>query len=232
LAFTASVNPANYTIYYSYTPNNNYGGQTAQLSIQNGLISTDTFSNGVLLGWLVYPGNSVALNSSMFISAPRLKLTENEAKIKGNFIVSYSPLSTKWLQISLTGPQPVVTDLWDGANFTNYTQLVNNSGSLSTATYGFPFTVPYEGLGQVQVECSTQSGSILTVTLLRRNGQEINPSTNNFFTNSGMTKQILSIPQGILLPNEDVVLKLKFQIQPTYSVIVRSLGISSYTEPF
>lgn len=232
LPFTASVNSANYTIYYSYTPNNNYGGQTAQLSLQNGLIAPSNFSNGVLLGWLVYPGGSIQLNGSMFISAPRLKLTEPVVKVQGNFLMSYPPFSSKLIQSSLVGPQPSISDLWDGTNNLPYSQWINPSGSLSTSIYNLPFNVPYEGLGQIQIECQTQTGSMLTATILRRSGQVIVPTPINFFTNTAMQKQILSIPQGILNANEDVVLQLRFEIQPTYSIIVRSIGLSCYTEPF
>ena len=232
LPFTASVNSANYTIYYSYTPNNNYGGQTAVLSLQNGLIAPENFSNGVLLGWLIYPGGSQQLNGSMFISAPRLKLTENIAKVQGNFIMHYPPFTSRLVQSSLVGPQPTLTDLWDGSHNLPYSQWINPSGSVSTSFYNLPFNVPYEGLGQIQVECQTQTGSMLTCTILRRSGQIIVPTPINFFTNTAMQKQILSIPQGILSPNEDVVFQMRIEIQPTYSIIIRSIGLSSYTEPF
>jgi hypothetical protein len=232
IPFTASVNSANYTIYYSYTPNNNYGGQTGQLSIQKGLIAPENFSNGVLLGWLVYPGGSVQLNGSMFISAPRLKLTEDVVKTQGNFLMHYPPFSSKLVQSYLSGPQPTLSDLWDGTNNLPYSQWINPSGSVSTSIYNLPFSVPYQGLGQIQIECQTQTGSMLTVNILRRNGQVIAPTPINFFTNTAMQKQTLSIPQGVLGANEDLVLQMRFEIQPTYSIIIRSIGLSCYTEPF
>ena len=230
--FTQSINPANYTIYYSYAPSLNFGGNPAVLNIQIGLIDPANFSNGVILGWLLYPGSSAPLNTSMFVSAPRLKLTEPSQKVINNFITDYPPFVPKLTLASVAGPSLTVTDSYDGANFCPITTFTNAAGSLSTSVYLLPFKVPLYGLGQVLLELSTQTGALLTVTILRRDGSEVTPNGVNYYTNSTMFKNVLSIPQGILSPNEDVCLKLQMAIQPTFNVVVRSLGISSYTEPF
>ena len=228
---TLTINPINYTVYYSYTPSTNFGGNPAVLTVQTGLIAPENFSNGVLLGWLQYSGSSQPLNASMFISAPRLQLSVPEAKLKNNYTMIYAPFTQKWGLATVSGPALSVSEIYDVSTHTLMTTLTNAGGAVSNSIYLIPFKVPYTNLGKVLIELSAQAGANVTVSILKRDGTEINPQNTNFFTNLAMSKQVLSIP-NLLTPNEDVCLKLKVDVQPTFGVTIKSIGFSSYTEPF
>jgi len=58
-----SYNSADYTIYYEHIDEDIIGGVAATLKIVFGLL--DSVTNGVVLGWVVYPGGSVPVTNSM-----------------------------------------------------------------------------------------------------------------------------------------------------------------------
>jgi hypothetical protein len=58
-----TFNSANYTVYYEHVDEDLIGGVAAILRVAAGLLRA--VSNGVVLGWVVYPGGSVPLANSM-----------------------------------------------------------------------------------------------------------------------------------------------------------------------
>jgi hypothetical protein len=58
---------ANYTIYYEHIDADQIGGAAATLRTVGGLQTS--VSNGVVLGWVVYPGGAVPLDNTMVFSA-------------------------------------------------------------------------------------------------------------------------------------------------------------------
>jgi hypothetical protein len=234
---TLSVAPANYTVYYSYVNSNNFGGNPANLTVQTGLIPAVGFKNGVILGWIQYPGGSVALDpNSMFVSAPRLQLAADPAKLPNNFEKSFAPFSPKWSQVSFTGPLPTITDFYDPTYKSIITKVTNSGITLSSTTYVVPIQVPRLGLGEIEVELQTDAPSSVTVTVVDSQGNQIvpiGPSLLNEFTNTPMQMQVLRVPFAAgLTPNSEAFIQFVIQIQPSYSVRFKSIGTSSYTDPF
>lgn len=234
LLLNLTVSPANYTVLYSYTPTNNFGGNPAVLSLQSGLINPEDFENGVILGWIKYPGNSVQLDpSSMFISAPRFRLGESIQKSSSEYEMFYAPFSPKWSLYSVSGPSLNTIEAWDSGYKAPITRVSNAGGAISRSKYLVPFRVPYYGLGKVQVEIQADGGSNVTVDLMDSLGNIITPPEVNFFTNCPMTKRVLSIPYSAgFTTNSEAFIMISFDIQPTFSARIKSLGVSSYTEPF
>lgn len=73
ITISTSFNSANYTLYYEHLDEDNIGGIAASLKTAGGLLQT--VDNGVILGWVVYPGGSVPLDSSMLYSNFRGQVT-------------------------------------------------------------------------------------------------------------------------------------------------------------
>ena len=236
-----TVAPSNFTVYYSYLPNNTFGGNPAVLVIQPGLIPAYTFEqgqrinflNGVVLGWIQYPGGSVALNTSMFSSAPRLGITQSQTQMKNAFETFYSPFSPRWTQLSLVGPAPTVTETYDIPLKAPITTLKNDGGTQSTVKYLVPFRVPNEGVGQIEVYAQADSGTLLSIYAVDSFGHQITPTNFDTFTNTAMVRQVLIIPPtDTLAANSEMFVEINITMNPTFSAKIKSVGISSYTDPF
>lgn len=233
LTFNLTVAPANFTVYYSYITTKNFGGNPAVLTVQPGLINPENFTNGVILGWVKYPGGSIPLNTSMFISGPRFRLSKPTNFRSDEYDTQYAPLSNKWTQYSVTGPSPSISEYWDVDYKSPITKISNPGTLLSRSKYVLPFRVPYSGVGKVQIELQSDSGSNATINILDKKGNIITPPEMNFFTNFEMERHTLTVPSSPdLTPNSEAFILLSFDIQPTFSVRLKSVGISSYVEPF
>ena len=69
--------------------------------------------------------------------------------------------------------------------------------------------------------------------MVDKSGNQITPIVTNFFTNSAMAKQVLPLPGGNgLTPGDEMFIQLACTIQPSNAVRIKSMGVSSYTEPF
>jgi hypothetical protein len=129
IPFSPTLSAGNFTLYYSYIPSNNFGGNPAVLVLQPGLFPADNFINGVVLGWLKYPGGSVQVNpETMYIPAPRIRLSISPLKRKNEFQTLYSPLSTRWTQYQLVGgPASKTATTTTGSN----TIIVSSNAGIS-----------------------------------------------------------------------------------------------------
>jgi len=232
--FALTVAPANYTVYYQYLPTNNFGGNPATLVVQPGLVPAEGFINGVVIGWIIYPGSSVPLDAvKMFLSAPRLRLARDPELDPSTFLTQYAPFTGRWTQLSLTGPAPVVTESYNATYKAPITKVINGGGTVTQVSYIMPFSVPRLGLGQIALRIQTDAGTLATLTVLDSQGNILTPNGMNFFTNTAMGSHILTMPGGNgLLPNSEMFLHLALKINPTFSASIQAMGISSYTDPF
>jgi len=77
------------------------------------------------------------------------------------------------------------------------------------------------------------SGALATITVVDVNGNTILPTVSNSFTNIAMINQVMPLPLNTgLIPGDEVFIKLAFSIQPANAVRIKSMGITSYNEPF
>lgn len=233
LQFVQTVQPANYTVYYSYTPSQNFGGNPAVLTVAPGLIPSSSFQNGVLLGWIKYPGASVPLSSSMFVSAKRIKLDESPEQQSNVFTTRYAPFSFSLTRTAVSGPFPVFSETYDGSTFSPRTILQNTGGSLSNCTYILPFQISPFGLGKITISVAVSAQASLTVNIQKTDGTVIAPIETNFYTNQPMDDFILSFDQANnFTPGEVCYIQFVMAIQPGNSVTFKALGTSADTEPF
>lgn len=221
----------NFTILYLFTPTNTLGGTPATLTYQLGLVDPDTFVGGLVLGWIIHSGGST-LNPSEFIPGRQLKLTIPKEKQKNNFIVSFAPFSTKWALVS--GVSLSVTEGWNNTYGAIITQLTNTTGSLQAVTYYYPLLVPSTGLGQLLVECEVPNIANLSVAFIDTSGASYAPTDNSWtFIASSMSQKILKVPQSLALASGGMAfISLTMNLQPGAVVKFKTIGFSSYTEPF
>lgn len=235
MPFTLTVSPQNFTVFYQYIPTKNFGGNPATLTLQPGLIPAEGFVNGVVIGWIKYPGSSVALDpDTMFIQANSFRLEKPIDKLSDEYTMVYGPFDSKWTQLSTSGPVSTVSSAYDVTYKGPVTKIENATLlPLAQSSWLIPFRVPHYGVGKVGIELQVDSGAIATITVLDKLGNEIVPAAQNFFTNSPMAFQVLPIPANVgLETNDEMFVKLAFSIQPSFAIRIKAVGISSYTDPF
>jgi hypothetical protein len=233
LPFTQTVQPGNFTIYYQYQQSQVFGGTSAQIQMQSGLIPEDLFSNGVILGWLQYPGGSAALATSMFVSAKRYRLDQPAEKNQGVFLTRYAPFSTSLTLTGATGSFPVVTEAYSGSLFAPVTTIQNTGAIVSNAAYIYPFQIQPYGLGKILVEFSITASASCTINLMRSDGTVVSPIESNFFINQSMQVVELSFAQSNnFVPGNVAYIQFVLAMQPANSMTIKSIGNSAYTEPF
>lgn len=233
LPFTPSVQPGNYTLYYRYVPSQNFGGNPATLDIQSGLIPEDLFSNGVLLGWLKYPGGSVPLSNSMFVSAKRIKIDSPPLMREGVYESRYAPFSYFLTRTFNSGPFLTLTEAYDGSLKSPVTNIQNTGGAVNNTNLIYPFQISPYGLGKIAVEFAITSAASVMISLLKADGSQVNPIETNFFINTSMDRVELSFDQSNnFIPNEVAYVQFELAINPANTFTIKSIGHSAYTEPF
>lgn len=66
--FDTTVSPQNYTLVYVHNDELISGGAPAVLTLVNGLYTS--YTDGLILGWLIYPAGALALDDTMLYNAP------------------------------------------------------------------------------------------------------------------------------------------------------------------
>jgi len=92
--------PVNYTIVVRHSDADVIGGQAATYSVEVGLISQDSLSDGVAIGYIRYPGGAVPLQSYFISPARRLP----SAPFDSSQLVPTSllaPFSSSWVLSSI-----------------------------------------------------------------------------------------------------------------------------------
>lgn len=236
-ALSLGSGPQDFTVLYMYVPSKTFGGEPASLRVEAGLLDPNTFRGGLILGWIRHSGGP-GLKQKDFIQGRRIKLGIPREKIKDEFVVSFAPLSTKWAQAS--GDTLSVVEGWN----TNYngivTALSNSTASLQIATYYFPILIPATGLGQLLLESEIPNIANLQVSLIDTAGVEYMPppppnATSNMWTLTArpMERKIMSVPQNLTLERGKVAyMKMHMNLQSGATLRFKTIGFSSYTEPF
>lgn len=137
---TASA--VDYTVYYSHVDQDISGGVSASLVIEPGIFTAEVI-DGVILGYVRYPGSGVPLSGSMFIQPPQAKIG-NITPTRGNsdFIVPINQMS--YMVTSQSGGPLDITSTWDTSVVSSpqmYLKIRNNGLSTGSVTLTFPFKV-------------------------------------------------------------------------------------------
>lgn len=233
IQFTPTVQPGNYTLYYRYVPSQNFGGNPASLEIENGLIPETLFTNGVLLGWLKYPGGSVPLANSMFVSAKRIKIDSPPITQDGVYLNQYAPFSYDLTRTFNSGPFLSISEAYDGTLKAPITNIQNTGGSTNNSKFIYPFQISPEGLGKIRLEFAITSAASVTITLIKSDGTVVNPLETNFFINQTMDDVQLSFDQSNnFVPNDVAYVQFDLAINPGNVFTLKAIGHSAFTEPF
>lgn len=223
--------PKDFTILYLYTPTNVLGGTPAVLSFQEGLVNPDTFIGGLVLGWIRHSGGST-LDVKDFIPGRRIKLSLPQEKQKNNFVTTFAPLSKTWAQVSGVGLS--ITEGWSNTYNAIVTTLANTTVSVQNVVYRFPLLVPATGLGQILAEFEVPNTANVIISFYDTGNTQYAPLDNSWtFIAQSMARHVLAIPQSLALnAGAPALVQFSMTLQPGAFVRFKTIGYSSYTEPF
>jgi hypothetical protein len=114
-----------YTVVATHIDSPIFNGAPVTYSLQAGIATSAT--NGVILGWIYYPGGSIPLDATHLVSAPKLLNTEYIAsKLLSNDIEIIAPLPRTYTDTATMGANVVYTQsAFDAANFVVYQSFLN-----------------------------------------------------------------------------------------------------------
>lgn len=222
-------NPVDYTVYYQHEDADISGGVPANLIIDTGIL-TAAVIEGVILGYVRYPGGSVPLSASHFFqplptTIGVLQPTRENADWvvpNNNYLITQSSgslnLTTTW---DTSGPTPQM-----------YLRIRNNSLATASVTITFPFKVKENPFGLCQLVMGADINATLNPFLIDNDGVVHNLTISPLTGIPNLALQSFDIPKiAVQEPNTLVYLQLFVQCSINREVRVQALGLSEYNLP-
>jgi len=193
LAFPVTVPAQNYTIVALHEDQQIIGGAAVEYELQGGLETNDTVPDGVVLGWIYYPGGSVTLDPSHIVQAPS-QLSDNTARLATataplRFLAPfqiYSDLAAMGANVTVSGLSKtaltttprIPPPLFDAAAFLSYQSAAKPAGPLGVETLeqhfqfvatdfrpiSFAFYLNSTTGSQIEVQLRDTALNIVTIT--------------------------------------------------------------------
>lgn len=232
LAVPTSANPVNYTVYYYHIDQDITGGVSAILTLNSGIL-TPAVVQGVILGYIIYPGGGVNLDSAMFVQPPALQIgsfapTENSA----NWLV---PVRNQgYIVTNQSGGTITISDVFDTSATVPqmYAKIQNNTATVGTTTLIFPFKVYDIPYAKLQITMGVDVNATVNSSFIDSNGASTVLTLTPITATTTLTFQELDLPSGSLqIPNSLVYIMLEIQESPGRQVILQSLGLSQFNLP-
>jgi hypothetical protein len=232
LSIPTSANPVSYTVYYYHVDQQVTGGVAAVLTLDSGIL-TPAVVQGVILGYIIYPGGGVNLDATMFIQPPALQIgssapTENSA----NWII---PIKNQgYLITAQTGGSITFTDVFDtSATIPQvYSRIINNTTTVGTITIVYPFKVYDIPYYKLQINMGVDVNATVNPSFIDSGGTSTVLTLTPITGTTNLTFQEYTLPAGsVQTPNSLVYIMFEIQESPGRQVILQSLGLSQYNIP-
>lgn len=223
--------PADYTIYYSHEDADISGGIAAILTMDSGLLTTSVV-NGVILGYVRYPGGGVPLDQSNFIQPPKIKIgTIIPTRETTPWII---PVKGKgYMTTATSGAAITLTDTWDmsGSKPEMYLKARNITVSSGTVTLTFPFKVSDVPFALLQMVIGTDINALVTPYFIDSLGTLASLSSP-FSGQTSLSVKSVDIPRNTeQTPNTLVYLQLEITLAASREAKIQALGLSTYNLP-
>lgn len=219
-----------YTVMYRHIDEDISGGVAAEILLENGILAPEDIQ-GVILGYIKYPGSAVPLSTGFFLQEPEIILR--------NFIPNR--LNSEWIiplkgngyiQSSSSGSALTVSDVFDGTNY--FLRMQNNvpGPSLSTSSFTFPLKVGDIPYSLFQARMQVDVGASVEFKLLDSNGDLIDITVAPVGFNPNFALYSYSIAkEAVQKPNTLVYLQMFLNISTTKQIKIQGLGLSPYNLP-
>ncbi len=235
IAIPLSAGPQGYTVVYEHQNQNVQGGVAAQMDLKTGIFSFGDLPNTVILGWVLYPGGSVALNASFFIEAPKLQITNPTTFPSDILLPPY--LDKIYVQREWNDPGSITqTDVYDSANWKAFLELENTAVNEQSIQHLFPFVVETTPPDRLIAEVSAELGAGVTIQLIAEDGtvfeaaNNVIENTSNLFEFREMVVQDLD--DSKFAPDRPYFVSLTTQLADGKKAFISLVGTNINYLPF
>lgn len=223
--------PVDYTVYYLHEDDEISGGVPATLTLDTGLF-TETEINGVILGYVRYPGGAVPLSQSHFVQGVPLQIGVIQPNSENSdWLVPIK--SHGYMTTSTSGGTIDLTDTWDisGSQPEMYLKLMNNDTSTGTVVLTFPFKVQDISYAIVQMTLATDINAIVTPNFIDSDGT-VHSLSVTYSGEPTFNLKTIDIPRdAVQTANTLVYLQIEMSLAVTRQVKLKSLGLNKYNLP-
>lgn len=227
-------NAQDYTVYYEHVDQDISGGEPAILRLGNGILNPKDI-DGVVLGYVRYPGSAVPMSTAFFEQEPEQTLrnyTPNRQNV--DWII---PLKGNgYLVTANSGSAMTMTDSWDAATSSYSLKLQNNVNAAvptnAVAVITFPFKVGSTPFSLLQAKMQIDLGAIVDFQLIDSLGDSIGITQIPLGNQADFFLFSMNIPtQAVQKPNDLVYLQMIVQLPYTRMVKIQGIGLSQYNLP-
>lgn len=230
IPITNSSNPVDYTIYYAHVDADISGGVSADLTIDTGLLTAEVV-DGVILGYIRYPGGAVPLSSVHFVQTPPLSIgTVAPSREEANWTI---PTSTYgFLKTAASGQALTYTDVFDVTPPNIYLKVRNNGLVSGTATLTFPFKVGAQPFSLFQIRLSTDINTTATPVLVDSAGTSFTLGSSPYTGAPTIAYQEARIPRDSMqTPNTLIYVQLLLSASAAREIKIQALGLNRFNAP-
>ncbi len=221
-----------YTVYYSHSDSSVSGGISADLVIDTGILTEDVVE-GVILGYVRYPGGGVPLSAAYFISPYNKQLgTIDPSKEISNWLVPVN--SNQYLITFSSGGTLDLTNTWDtsGSKPEMYLKVRNNALATGTVTLTFPFKVNNRAFSLLQLFAAADINATITPYFIDSEGTTHTLVVAPITGATTLTLYSYTIPRvSVQNANTLVYLQVIVQCAVGREVKLQAVGLNDYNLP-
>lgn len=240
---------ANYTITYRHTDADIFGGNAAVLALESGLLQNPNIVDGLVLGYVLYPGGGVGLTPSMIVAAPKARIEALTSVGDGLFL---TPPFPGMVYRHTGGPIPVF-DTIDDPIWKQCAQIDNQANaSPSIDQFRWSFIVGPVPPQTITFDYVQETGQVITMAIEDSEGNVSSSSwgpglvvlpdmltqdfTSDFVLETAAGQQLrrrrLRITNGSFTPGKRFRVQATVQTAASKRTLVASVGHSTYRLPF
>lgn len=222
----------NYTVVYSHTDQDVIGGEPALLELFSGIQTIETVTDGIILGWVIYPGGSIPLNSNMFIMQRPIHLSNNLTYFDNPAWLP--PLTNYLLQTSVSGSPLTISTQYNNTEYYTSTSWYNATGSIGSVSYVLPFRNNDRQITKIVTRLRAPTDTICDIKVIDTDGTILTP-LNAIYTGDGAFQTRAVTIQSIanrLLPNTISHIQFSLTINPSRTIDIQSIAVTSQNLPY
>ena len=223
-------NPVNYTVYYQHVDEDVSGGVSAALTLGLGLLTPEVVQ-GVILGYVVYPGGAAPLSTEYFVQIPPLAIGR-AAPNKYDIPWTIPIAGHGFIRTAVSGQALTYGDSFDlTPTVSMYTYIRNNGTAIGNATYTFPFKVGQLPFAMLQTNVSIDINATLQPIFIDSAGSSFVLGSPLTGAPSIALKEISLPPSAVQHPNSLVYIQFMLSLAVGKIIKIQGLGLNPYNSP-
>lgn len=232
LDISNTSNAVDYTVFYAHEDQDVSGGVPAVLTIQSGLLTADVV-NGVILGYVRYPGGGVPLSAAHFVQAPPLRIGVFQPT-RENADWIFLIRNNNYLVTQTSGGTIDITDVFDtsGTKPEMFVRFRNNSASSGSVTIVLPFKIKNQPFALTELVIATDINATITPSLIDSDGDVFVLTVTPFSGNPNLILNTVGIPrEAVQTPNTLVYLQLEISLAINREAKIQAVGLNEFNLP-